>query len=244
MLKQKHIATKFLAVIPARGGSKTILRKNIKPLCGRPLIEYTLDAAKASKLLNRIVLSTDNEEIASIGRKKGSKVPFLRPEELAGDDCPTLPVIQHAVNFLEEKENYRPDYIVVLQPTSPLRTAEHIDEALHILMETGADSVVSVTEMPHRYNPCSIMKIVKGKLVPFIQEGEKYTQRQLKPAFYARNGAAIYAFKYETLIKKNSLYGDDCRPYLMSKADSVDIDDMIDFDFAEFVLSKRRKTTK
>ena len=234
--------SRILAVIPARGGSKTILRKNVKPLAGKPLIEYTFDAARASKLLSRIVLSTDNEEIADIGRKKGVEVPFLRPEELAGDDCPTLPVIQHAVNFLEEKENYRPDFIVILQPTSPLRTAEHIDEALQILMETGADSVVSVREMPHRYNPYSIMKIQKGKLVPFMKGSEKYTQRQLKPAFYARNGAAIYAFKYETLMQKNSLYGDDCRPYFMSKADSVDIDDMIDFEFAEFVLSKGRES--
>lgn len=236
--------SKILAVIPARGGSKNILRKNIKPLAGKPLIEYTFDAAKASKLLNKIVLSTDDKEIADIGRQSGVEVPFLRPEELAGDNCPTLPVIQHAVDFLEEKEKYTPNYIVILQPTSPLRTAEHIDEALRILIETGADSVVSVTEVPHRYNPCSIMKIEKGKLVPFMQEGEKYTQRQLKPKLYGRNGAAIYAFKYETLTQKNSLYGDDCRPYFMSKADSVDIDDIIDFDYAEFVLSKRQKTNK
>lgn len=243
-VNSKNMKSKILAVIPARGGSIGIPGKNMKPLHGKPLIEYTFAAAKASKLLDRIVVSTDDERIAEIARRNKIEVPFLRPNGLATDDSPTLPVIQHAVNYLEEKENYEADYVVILQPTSPLRKATHIDEALRILIETGADSVVSVTEAPHRYNPCSIMKIEKGKLVPFVREGEKYTQRQLKPVFYARNGAAIYAFKYETLIKKNSLYGDDCRPYLMSKADSVDIDDMIDFDFAEFVLSKRRKTTK
>ncbi|GAI76193.1 unnamed protein product, partial [marine sediment metagenome] len=141
-------------------------------------------------------------------------------------------------------ENYKPDHIVILQPTSPLRTATHIDEALRILIETGADSVVSVTKIPHRYNPYSIMKFEKGKLVPFLRKSEKYTQRQIKPTFYARNGAAIYAFKYETLVNKNSLYGDDCRPYLMNKADSVDIDDLIDFEFVEFILSKKQEIPK
>ena len=229
---------KILAVIPARGGSKTIPKKNIKPLCGKPLIEYTFDAAKASRLLGRVLVSTDDEQIARIARKNEMEVPFLRPIDLAKDDSSTLSVIQHAVCFLQDNENYRPDYIVILQPTSPLRTGVHIDEAIQILIETDADSVVSVTEVPHQYNPCSIMKIEQGRLLSFMKGAEAYTRRQLKPVVYARNGAAIYAFRYETLIEKNSLYGDDCRPYLMSKADSVDIDDSIDFEFAEFILSR------
>jgi CMP-N,N'-diacetyllegionaminic acid synthase len=230
---------KILAVIPARGGSKTIPMKNIKHLCGRPLIEYTFDAAKASGLLERVIVSTDDEQIAQIARRNKIEVPFMRPANLAKDDSPTLPVIQHAVVFLQENENYRPDYVVILQPTSPLRTETHIDEAIQILIDTGADSVVSVTEVPHQYNPCSIMKKEQGRLLPFIKGTEAYTRRQLKPVFYARNGAAIYALRYDTLINKKSLYGDDCRPYLMSKADSVDIDDAIDFKFAEFILSGR-----
>ena len=229
---------KILAVIPARGGSKTIPKKNIKPLCGKPLIEYTFDAAKASRLLGRVLVSTDDEQIARIARKNEMEVPFLRPIDLAKDDSSTLSVIQHAVCFLQDNENYRPDYIVILQPTSPLRTGVHIDEAIQILIETDADSVVSVTEVPHQYNPCSIMKIEQGRLLSFMKGAEAYTRRQLKPVVYARNGAAIYAFRYETLIEKNSLYGDDCRPYLMSKADSVDMDDSIDFEFAEFILSR------
>lgn len=232
---------KILAIIPARSGSKAILKKNIKPLCGKPLIEYTFHAAKKSKWLDRILLSTDDSTIADMGRRNEIEVPFLRPKELAEDNTPTLPVIQHAVRFLEENENYKPDYVVILQPTSPLRKAIHIDEALQILMETGADSVVSVTELPHNHNPYSLMKIEKGRLMPFMEESEKYTQRQIKPVFYARNGAAVYAFKYETLMQKNSIYGDDCRPYLMNKADSIDIDDLIDFEFAEFILSKRQE---
>jgi len=239
-LNKKPAQRKILAVIPARGGSKAVPRKNLRLLAAKPLVEYTFQAAKTSKLLDRIILSTDDEEIAHIGRENGIEVPFLRPSELAEDDTPTLPVIQHAINFLEEKENYKPDYIVILQPTSPLRTAEHIDEALKILIQTGADSVVSVVELPHQYNPYSIVRLEEDKLIPFSKASENYNQRQCKPLFYARNGAAIYAFKYETLICKNSIYGDDCRPYLMSKADSVDIDDMVDFDFAEFILNKRK----
>ncbi|MFA5292224.1 MAG: acylneuraminate cytidylyltransferase family protein [Phycisphaerae bacterium] len=236
--------SKILAVIPARGGSKAVPYKNIKLLLGRPLVEYTFEAAKASKLLNRIIISTDDEKIAEIAGDNKIEVPFFRPKELAQDDTPSLPVIKHAVSFLEEKENYKPDYIVILQPTSPLRKALHIDEALKILIETGTDSVVSVMHIHHQCNPYSVMEIRDGKLVPFIANSEKYTQRQAKPAFYVRNGAAIYAFKYETLMKKNSFFGDDCRPYLMNKVDSVDIDDLIDFEFAELLLSKRQKASE
>lgn len=228
----------ILAVIPARGGSKGIAQKNIKPLLGRPLIEYTFDAAKASRLLRRIVISTDDSQIAHIAQRNHIEVPFLRPPELAQDDTPALPVIQHTVRFLEQQAGYKPEYVVILQPTSPLRTARHIDEALDILICSGADSVVSVTEVPHQYNPYSVMKLQDGRLIPFLANSEQYNLRQKKPTYYARNGAAIYAFKYSTLMDKNSLYGDDCRPYLMTKAESVDIDDQLDFELAEFLMRK------
>ncbi len=237
----KKTNLKILAVIPARGGSKAIPGKNIRVLGSRPLIEYTFDAAKASVLLDRIILSTDDKEIARIGKENKIEVPFFRPAQLAEDNSATLPVIQHAVNFLEENDNYKADIIVILQPTSPLRRPEHIDGALEILMDTKADSVVSVTELPHQYNPYSVLKIDNGRLIPFMNDGKKYTQRQQKPLIYARNGAAIYAFNYETLINEDSLYGSDCRPYIMNKVDSIDIDDMTDFEFAEFILGKRER---
>ncbi len=240
-LNDKNTNLKILAVIPARGGSKAIPGKNIRILGLKPLIEYTFDAAKASVLLDRIILSTDDKEIARIGKMNKIEVPFLRPAQLAKDTSPTLPVIRHAVKFLEENDNYRADMIVILQPTSPLRRSEHIDEALEILIDTKADSVVSVTELPHQHNPYSVMKIDNGRLIPFIEDGERYTQRQQKPLLYARNGASIYAFKYETLINEDSLYGNDCRPYIMNKADSIDIDDVADFELAECVLGKRKR---
>lgn len=228
---------KILGLIPARGGSKSIPRKNLYPLCGRPLIEYTFDAAKKSRYLSRVLLTTDDEEIASLGKKCGIEVPFLRPKNLASDDSPTLAAIQHAVDYLEKNKSYSPDIIVVLQPTSPLRKHNHIDEAIELLVSTGADSVVSVEEVPHRYNPFSIMKIKEGKLVAFLESEEtKIFRRQDKPKVYARNGAAVYAVRYATLMQHNSLFGKDCRALIMKPEESVDIDTVFDVKFAESLL--------
>lgn len=229
-----------LAVIPARGGSKSIPRKNLAPLCGRPLIVYTFQAAKESRVLDRVLLSTDDEEIAEVGWQHGIEVPFLRPAELAHDDTPTLPVIQHAVKFLEDTEGCRPDYVVILQPTSPLRRGCHIDEALQLLAESGADSVVSVVEVPHNFSPVSVMQIVDGRLKLFLDAGEPILRRQDKPKVYARNGPAVLAMTYETLIVKDSLFGDDCRPYVMSEQVSVDIDTPFDLNLASLLLSRSR----
>jgi CMP-N-acetylneuraminic acid synthetase len=229
--------SEVLGLIPARGGSKSIPRKNLYPLCGRALIEYTFDAAKKSRYLSRILLTTDDEEIASLGRKNGIEVPFLRPENLASDDSPTLAAVQHAVDYLNNKEGYCPDVIALLQPTSPLRKHSHIDEAIRLLESTGADSVVSVEEVPHRYNPVSIMKIEEGRLVPFLEsEQTKISRRQDKPKLYARNGAAIYAVRYATLMQHNSLFGKDCCPLIMRPEESVDIDTIFDVRLAEIIL--------
>lgn len=143
----------ILGIITARGGSKGILRKNIKELAGKPLIAYTIEAAKGSGVFSRIVLSTDDDEIAEVGRKYGAEVPFMRPTELAKDTTPTLPVLIHAVEWLKGNENFYPDYTVILQPTAPLRQARHLNEALDLLIKSGADSVVSVCEVPGDFNP-------------------------------------------------------------------------------------------
>lgn len=232
----------ILAIIPARGGSKTIPKKNIKPLLGRSLIEYTFDSAKRSRLITRIILTTDDEEIMKIGKRNDIEVPFLRPKELAEDKTPTLPVLVHTVNFLKEKENYYPDYIVLLQPTTPLRTERHIDEALKILIKSKKDSVVSVTEVPSHYNPHWQLKIIDNRLVFFLDEkkslGGVITRKQDLPKTYYRNGA-IYAFPTKTLMEKNSLYGDECIPYLMSEEDSINIDTLKEFLIAELMLKNR-----
>ncbi|MBF0465825.1 MAG: acylneuraminate cytidylyltransferase family protein [Nitrospirae bacterium] len=230
-----------LAIIPARGGSKGIPGKNLRPLYGKPLIHYTLEAIRKSKTITKAILTTDSDEIMAASRDFSKiEIPFKRPPELARDNTPMLPVVTHAVEFLKNSQNYRPDYIVLLQPTSPLRTHIHIDEALQLLlMHNEADSVVSVVELPHNCNPFSIMKYDGKYLQPFMQYDESKNLRQLKPRFYARNGAAIYASTYECLMVKKSFYGDTVLPYFMKKEDSIDIDDQFDFKTAEFLISQR-----
>ena len=235
-----YIQGRALGVIPARGASKSIPRKNLALLCGRPLITYAFQAAKDSRFLHRVVLSTDDEDIAELGQRHGIEVPFLRPAELARDDTPTLPVIQHAVRFLEKAENYRPDYVAILQPTSPLRRGCHIDEALQLLAQGGADSVVSVVEVPHNFGPVSVMQIVDGRLKPFLDTGEIILRRQDKPKVYARNGPAVLAMTYETLMVKDSLFGEDCWPYIMPEEVSLDIDKPFDLELASLLLDRSR----
>ena len=227
----------ILAIVPARGGSKGIPQKNIYPLCNRPLIYYTIKAIQKSKLITRAILSSDSEAILDIAKNYGLEAPFVRPAELARDETPALSVIKHAVEWLEESENYRADYIILLQPTSPLRTAIHIDEALSKLIGSDADSVVSVVEVPHNFTPGSIMELEGEYLSPHLPMNENFNLRQLKPRFYARNGAAIYAFTYSCLRDKQSIYGEKIIPYLMAKDCSIDVDDFFDLKLCELILS-------
>jgi N-acylneuraminate cytidylyltransferase/CMP-N,N'-diacetyllegionaminic acid synthase len=230
---------KILGLIPARGGSKGIPDKNIVPLNGRPLIDHTIQAALGSRLITQTILSSDSKKIIAVAERRGVEVPFVRPAELAGDDTPALPVIQHAVNWMVEREGFKPDYVVLLQPTSPLRTAHHIDQALERLINSDADSIVSVVKVPHIYSPFSVMQLEGAYLKPYLQYNETRNLRQLKPQFFARNGAAIYAFTYECLIRKKSIYGDKIIGFEMSREESIDIDDLFDLKICELVLTSK-----
>jgi CMP-N,N'-diacetyllegionaminic acid synthase len=225
-----------LGVIPARGGSKGVPGKNLRALAGRPLLAYTADAALGSRRLSRVVLSTDDEAIAEAGRALGLDVPFIRPADLALDATPMLPVLQHAVSAMTTAA-FAPEAVVLLQPTSPLRRAEHIDAALELLDSGGADSIVSVVEVPHQFSPLSVMTLVNGRLKPFA-DGPTITRRQDKPRVYARNGPAVLATR-TAVLAGGSLYGDDCRPFVMDARTSIDIDDAHDFDYAEYLLRQR-----
>lgn len=227
----------ILGIIPARGGSRSIPRKNLVPLAGRPLLEYTCEAALSSRRLNRTILSTDDEEIAGAGKACGVEVPFLRPSDLARDGTPMVDVVQHAVSWLAEHERYLAELIVILQPTSPLRRAEHIDAALDLIIETGADTVVSVVQVPHQFNPVSLMRLDNGRLVPLVDQ-PMILRRQDKPLVYARNGPAVLVVRRE-VIAQGRLYGDTVRPLEMSLMDSVDVDGPDDLALAEFYLNRR-----
>ena len=223
-----------LGVIPARGGSRSVPRKNLCVLAGKPLLAYTADAVRVSRRLSRTVVSTDDPEIAELARRCGLDVPFMRPRELAADDTPMLPVLQHALEAMT-RLGFDADAVVLLQPTSPLRRGEHIDRAVDLLDETGADSVVSVVEVPHQFNPVSVMRLEGERLKPFL-EGPLVSTRQDKPRVFARNGPAVLAVRARVL-ERDSLYGDDCRPLPMTPEESIDVDTPTDLALLERLLA-------
>jgi CMP-N-acetylneuraminic acid synthetase len=225
-----------LGVIPARGGSKGIPSKNLALLGGRPLLAYTADAAKASRTLTRTIVSTDDSAIADCARALGLEVPFLRPAALATDDVPMLPVLQHAIGAMRES-GCEADIVVLLQPTTPCRRVEHIDAAVNCLQRTHADSVVSVVEVPHQFNPTSVMRLDEGRLRPFV-EGDAVTRRQDKPRLFARNGPAVLAV-HARVIEAGSLYGEQTLPLMMTPDESIDVDTPWDLQIAEWIVGAR-----
>lgn len=227
---------RLVAVIPARGGSKGIPGKNIATCAGKPLLAWTCEAARASRSLARTLVSTDAEDIAAVARRWGIEAPFLRPPELAADDTPAVPVLQHALAWLESAGE-RPDALVLLQPTSPLRRAEHIDGAAR-LFEAGADTVVSVVDVPHRYHPDSVMIEREGSLQPYHAGTETVTRRQDQRLLLARNGPAVLVVSRD-MVKAGRLYGGRTLGYRMSEQDSVDIDTREDLALAELLLRAR-----
>jgi CMP-N-acetylneuraminic acid synthetase len=205
------------------------------------LLAYTCDAALASKRVTRVVLSTDDGEIASVGRGCGVEVPFLRPRELATDDTTSFAVVEHCLNWLADKENFEPEVVVLLQPTSPLRGPHHIDQALERLEEMEADTIVSVIDVPHRFSPYSVMKQEDGWLRDFWEAPSSFDRyrRQSVPTLYARNGPAILATRTQVLKERRSFYGTRVAPFPMTAAESIDIDEQFDLDFAEWLLARR-----
>lgn len=228
----------ILGVIPARGGSKGIPGKNRAPLGGRPLIEYTVDAAKGASSLSRVVVSTDDSVIAEHAKALGVEVPALRPAELAGDDTPILPVLLDLLDTLASQGGAAPDAVCLLQPTSPLRTAADIDAAAALLTASGADAVVSVVPVPHHCSPVSVMSAdADGVLSPYLPgEATHTTRRQDKPAVVARNGPAVLITRAATL-RSGSLYGGRCVGYPMPRERSIDIDEPLDLVIAEALLA-------
>lgn len=232
---------KTLGIIPARSGSKGIPNKNLRELAGKPLLAYALEAANASGVIDRLILSTDSVEIADLGRKLGLEVPFMRPAELAADDSPMLDVLQHAVAQLE-REAWRPELIVLLQPTSPLRRPEHIREAVELLKSGNYDSAVSVVEIPSLFAPQKAMAIRDGLLTFWAAEGKGITRRQQTEAAYAREGT-VYACRRDVLMDKGNLYGERSAPYLVPPEMALSLDTMDDWREAEERIAANQKAT-
>ncbi len=228
----------MLGLITARGGSKSIPRKNIRLLADKPLIAWTIAAALESNKLSRVIVSTDDQEIAQVAQEWGAEVPFLRPEELAKDDSPHMDAIIHAVEWLIAHENYRPDYVMLLQPTSPLRSAEDIEAAIHLAIEKTAEGVISVCKT-HHHPHLMTRTAPDGTLVDFIsgapEPGTSSIRRQDLPPAYFINGA-IYLTQCKVLMEKRTLLPAHTFPYIMPQKRSLQIDDPWDLYLVDMII--------
>ncbi|KMY29187.1 acylneuraminate cytidylyltransferase [Lysinibacillus xylanilyticus] len=223
---------KILAIISARGGSKGVPRKNIKELAGKPLIAWTIEAANKSKYITRTILSSEDREIIDIAKKYGCEVPFVRPRELAQDDTPGIGPVLHAI---EQCPGY--DYVVLLQPTSPLRTVADIDSCIEYIIEQGAKFCVSVTE-PEK-SPYWMYTLEDKTIKPLIEQKQLTTRRQDLPSVYALNGA-VYVGETSWLQKTKSFITDETIGYIMEKSHSYDIDTEEDFSFCEWKIRENQ----
>jgi CMP-N,N'-diacetyllegionaminic acid synthase len=229
-----------LGIVPARAGSKGIPGKNLRELAGRPVLQYAADSARAADVFDRLILSTDSEPLAKLGREIGLEVPFIRPKELAADDTPMLPVLKHTVHYVED-QGWHPDIVVLLQPSSPLRKPEHIIRAVKMLKSGNCDSVVSVMEIPSMFAPQKALRVEAGILSFWSPEGDSITRRQQVEPTYAREGT-VYAVWRDVLMEKDSIYGERCLPLVLSAEESLNLDTLDDWDHAEEKLLASRKS--
>jgi len=235
-----------LGIIPARGGSKGIARKNIRALAGNPLIAYAIDNAIESTRLTSFVTSTDDDEIAEIARSHGSPV-IMRPSHLAADDTPMTPVLESVIEAVEQDAagvegwptTARVDAIVLLQPTAPLRTSADVDAVVDLLLTTDADTVVSVYQVDD-HHPSRMYTLRDDRLVPFVDNEPKNMLRQSLPAVYHRNGA-VYACRRSMIVEKQQLVGNDLIPYIMPADRSANVDSEVDLEYLEFIMQNRAK---
>ena len=226
---------KLLAIIPARGGSKRLSRKNILDFAGKPLIAWSIESALRSKYIDRVVISTDDQEIADISKKYGADVPFMRPDELATDKATSIDVVLHLLEKLETDNKFY-DYIILLQPTSPLRTTQNIDESVELLQSKNSDSVISVCKAEHSPLWCNTLP-EDDDLCGFIKESTVNKRGQDLEQYYRLNGA-IYLCSINSLKKENAFFlKSNCLAYKMEQEQSVDIDTKVDFMLAEILVA-------
>ena len=226
---------KVLGIITAIGGSKGIKRKNIVSLAGKPLIYYTIQAAKKSKLLTNFIVSTEDKKIAAIAKKYGASVPFLRPKKLAKDDTKSIDVIKNIIKKLEKNNEFY-DAVIILQPTSPLRTGIDIDNAINKMIKTDADSIISLVNITG-FALDWIKKIKNDIIYSFYKDEKEGIPRQKLDTLYKRNGA-IYLTK-TSVLKKGSIFGKSSRPYIMPAEKSVDINEEFDLLLTKFLMEKK-----
>lgn len=234
------VAVGAVAVIPARGGSKRIPRKNLATVGGQSLLGWAIQAAQESGSVSHIVVSTDNQEIAAESRRLGVEVPWLRPAQLSRDDSPTILALEHAVQWAVDNLRPAPEYGVLLEPTAPLRRGHHVDAALAALASSQADCVMSVSEVPHLYNPEELLVITDGQIHPYLPYRTMDTRhlRGSQSSVYIPNGL-VYAFRTRSLLEHHSLYGNLTMPYFTPWDEFLDIDTEADLQLAELRMQCR-----
>lgn len=232
MLNNKRI----LAIIPARGGSKGIPHKNIADLCGKPLIAYTIEEAKKSKYIDYVLISTDDEKIKEKAIEYGGNVPFIRPKNLSDDKSKSIDVVIHSIDYLKNQGNLF-DYVILLQPTSPLRNVNDIDEALEKVISSEYESLVSVSEVDE--NPILMGTIEENKFKKILNISGNNVRRQEFPKVYIYNGA-IYINSVEMLYREKVFVNDLTVPYVMPKERSMDIDEQMDLDIVELFIKEKK----
>jgi len=221
-----------VCVIPARGGSKGLPGKNIKMFCGKPLIAHTIEQARQSKYIDRVIVSTEAKEIAQISLEYGAEVPFIRPMKLAGDNASTVDVLLHAINWLENVDRYAFDITLLLHTTTPLRSVEDIDNSIMLLVEENADNVFSVADA-HRNPYFNMVEEGSDGFIRLVKEG-CFSTRQAAPKVYDMN-ASIYVWWKNGLKEGKKIFLKKTKAYVMPKERSIDIDDDLDFRVAEFL---------
>jgi CMP-N,N'-diacetyllegionaminic acid synthase len=224
-------------IIPARGGSKGLPGKNLRVLGRLPLIGHAIASAREAKRLTRFVVSTDSAEIAEAARAHGAEVPFMRPAELATDEAGMVPVLQHAVRWLEASGGPRPDFVVTIQPTSPFRVGEDIDRTIAKVIDTGSDSAQTVVEAS--YHPFFMKTLDGDRTAPLYPDSHTILRRQDAPAVYQPSGA-VYVTRYDLLMRDGRVLGKDNRAIVMGFEASANVDTEWDFLLAELILSRGR----
>jgi len=239
-------AINIMAVIPARGGSKGVPRKNIANLGGKPLIAYTIEVAQKSQLIDAVIVSTDDEEIAEVARSWGADVPFLCPKELARDDSPDIDYLKHALEWVETHRNWHPDILVILQPTMPFRRVEDVDGALRFMIEQNCDSVRTLA-IPTHVTPYKMWFLddeASGRMTPILKTDYYDTlltdvpRQKLRPTYW--QPGVIMATRSE-FVKKGKVFGPDLRGYVVDIRTAHDIDEPADLEYAEFLINKGNK---
>lgn len=243
MVKFRKKQYSTLAIIPARGGSKGVPRKNVRPLGGRPLISYAITAAKKSRSVNRVIVSTDDPEIARVAKRYGAEVPFLRPAELAEDSTPTIPVLVHALEWLQKNEGMRPQYILLLEATSPFVTREQIDTAFKLMVAKKADSAKTVIRVPRVFHPYHVRRVTAGGFLVFDKPKEHYAHpyRQSDPPRFAHGN--LWWFRRDAFLKKRQIEVGKRVGVEVDAQSAHGIDTPFDFSFGEFLYKNRKNKT-